>query len=197
VFRYFEDRDELARTAIERQQAFAAPLLALTVGPGAPIDERISRFVELRIELFEHLAPVARLARALADVQPVLVETDHRLLVSEVLQRVSQRSLVVLLTGLDAAAVTDGLVPVLGPVLRRHKVVLAAASDPAIDVLRTGRGDAGEVYAAAAAEVDVARRAVVERTLRDLGISVVQAPPDRFAPALADHYLALKKAGQL
>jgi AcrR family transcriptional regulator len=72
VFRYFEDKDELARTAIERQQAFAAPLLALTVGPGAPIDERISRFVERRIELFEHLGPVARLARALADGQPVL-----------------------------------------------------------------------------------------------------------------------------
>ncbi len=25
----------------------------------------------------------------------------------------------------------------------------------------------------------------------------VQAPPERFAPALADHYLSLKKAGQL
>jgi hypothetical protein len=25
----------------------------------------------------------------------------------------------------------------------------------------------------------------------------VQAPPEHFAPALADHYLALKKAGQL
>ena len=134
---------------------------------------------------------------ALADIEPVLVETDHRLLVSEILQRVSQRSLVVLLTGLDAAAVGEGIVPVLGPVLRRHKVVLAAVSDPAVDALRTGRADAGEVYAAAAAELDVARRAGVERTIRDLGIAVVQAPPDRFAPALADHYLALKKAGQL
>jgi hypothetical protein len=35
------------------------------------------------------------------------------------------------------------------------------------------------------------------RTLRNLGLSVVQAPPDTFAPELADHYLALKKAGQL
>ncbi len=157
----------------------------------------VDREVRARILRASAAEVLPTFVNALADVQPVLVETDHRLLVSEVLQRVSQRSLVVLLTGLDAAAVTDGLVPVLGPVLRRHKVVLAAVSDPAIDVLRTGRGDAGEVYAAAAAEVDVARRAVVERTLRDLGISVVQAPPDRFAPALADHYLALKKAGQL
>ncbi|MBI5088678.1 MAG: TetR/AcrR family transcriptional regulator [Actinobacteria bacterium] len=72
VFRYFEDKDQLARTAIERQQAFAAPLIALTVGPGAPLDERIQRFVERRIELFEHLAPVARLSRSLVDVQPVI-----------------------------------------------------------------------------------------------------------------------------
>jgi uncharacterized protein (DUF58 family) len=134
---------------------------------------------------------------ALADIEPVLVETDHRLLVAEILQRVSQRSLVVLLTGLDAAAIGEGIVPVLGPVLRRHKVVLAAVSDPAIDTLRTGRTDAGEVYAAAASELDIARRAGIERTIRDLGIAVVQAPPERFAPALADHYLALKKAGQL
>ena len=133
---------------------------------------------------------------ALARIDPVLVETDYRLLASEVLQRVSQRSLVVLLTGLDAAVVTDGLIPVLGPVLRRHTVVLAGVADPAIDELRSGRSDADEVYAAAAAERDVARRAAVERTLTELGVSVVQAPPESFAPALADHYLALKKAGR-
>lgn len=34
-------------------------------------------------------------------------------------------------------------------------------------------------------------------TLSGLGLSVVQAAPGRFAPALADHYLALKKAGRL
>jgi AcrR family transcriptional regulator len=72
VFRYFADKDELARTAIERQQAFAAPLVALTVGPGAPLDERIHRFVERRMELFDHLAPVARLSRSLVQLQPVI-----------------------------------------------------------------------------------------------------------------------------
>ena len=41
------------------------------------------------------------------------------------------------------------------------------------------------------------RRAGTARTLRNLGLSVVQAPPETFAPELADHYLALKKAGQL
>ena len=134
---------------------------------------------------------------ALAPVEAVLAETDHRLLVTEVLQRSSQRSLVVLLTGLDEAAVTDGLVPVLGPLRRKHKLVLAAVTDPRVDELATGREDAGEVYAAAAAETDRARRARTAAALVRLGLSVVQAPPERFAPALADHYLALKKAGAL
>jgi uncharacterized protein (DUF58 family) len=134
---------------------------------------------------------------AMAGVEPILVETDHRLLVTEIMSRVSQRSLVVILTGLDTAAITDGLLGVIGPVRRKHRIVVAAVSDPRIDELRAVREEPGDAYAAAAAEVDVARRAQVERQLRDLGISVVQAPPDTFAPALADHYLALKKAGQL
>ena len=135
--------------------------------------------------------------QAMATIEPVLVETDHRELVTEIALRVTQRSLVVILTGLDAAAVTEGLVPVLGPLLRKHKIVVAAVSDPRVDELATSRDDISEVYAAAAAESDRMRRAGTARTLRNLGISVVQAPPETFAPALADHYLALKKAGQL
>jgi uncharacterized protein (DUF58 family) len=134
---------------------------------------------------------------AMATIEPVLVETDHRELVTEIATRVSQRSLIVILTGLDAAAITDGLIPVLGPLRRRHKIVVAAVSDPRVDELAAGRKDVPEVYAAAAAELDRMRRAGTARTLRNLGVTVVQAPPETFAPELADHYLALKKAGQL
>lgn len=134
---------------------------------------------------------------AMALIEPVLVETDHRQLVTEITQRISQRSLIVFLTALDAAALTEGLVPVLGPLRRRHKIIIAAVSDPRVDELLAGRADVGEVYAAAAAESDRGRRDDTARKLRELGLSVVQAPPERFAPDLADHYLALKKSGQL
>lgn len=134
---------------------------------------------------------------AMALIEPVLVETDHRDLVTAITHRLSHRSLVVILTGLDAATLTEGLIPVLGPLRKKHKVVVAAVSDPRVDELLLGRADLGEVYAAAAAETDRSRRAETVRTLRDLGISVVQSPPARFAPDLADHYLALKKTGQL
>ena len=134
---------------------------------------------------------------AMATIEPVLVETDHRELVTEIALRVTQRSLVVILTGLDQAAVTEGLVPVLGPLRRKHRIVVAAVSDPRMDELASSRGDISEVYAAAAAESDRQRRAGTARTLRNLGLTVVEAPPETFAPALADHYLGLKKAGQL
>jgi AcrR family transcriptional regulator len=72
VFRYFADKDELARTAIERQHAHARPVAMLTVGPGAPLAERIEKFVARRLELFEVIAPVARLSRALVSIQPLV-----------------------------------------------------------------------------------------------------------------------------
>ncbi len=72
VFRYFSDQDELARTAIERQQAVARPLVPIDVDPDAPLDLRIERFVDRRLDLYEAIAPVARLSRSLVSMQPVL-----------------------------------------------------------------------------------------------------------------------------
>lgn len=134
---------------------------------------------------------------AMAVIEPVLVETNYRDLVTEITHRVAQRSLIVILTGLDPAAITEGLIPVLGPLRRKHRIVIAAVSDPRVDELVAGRDDVAAVYAAAAAESDRGRRAETTRQLRQLGLSVVHAPPERFAPELADHYLALKKAGRL
>lgn len=72
VFRYFSDKDELARTAIDRQQNRVAPLYRMSVDPSAPLDERIVRCLDQRLALYETVAPTARLTRALAPVQPIL-----------------------------------------------------------------------------------------------------------------------------
>jgi uncharacterized protein (DUF58 family) len=138
-----------------------------------------------------------RLTAALATVDSALVETNHRGLATAVALRATQRSLVVLLTGLDAAVIEDGLLPVLGPLTRRHVVCLAAVADPRVEEMRHGRGDAQAVYAAAAAERAWAERRRITGLLERLGVTVVDEPPDRIAPALADTYLALKKAGRL
>ncbi|GAA4782381.1 DUF58 domain-containing protein [Actinomycetospora chlora] len=137
------------------------------------------------------------LVTAMAPLEPRLVETDMRLLASSVLARAGRRSLVVLVTGLDEAAIGEGLEPVLGSLLRRHTVLLAAVADPGLATMAAGRGDAEAVYTAAAAgTARASRRRVAERLARR-GVEVVDAAPDDLPPAVADRYLALKAAGRL
>jgi uncharacterized protein (DUF58 family) len=137
------------------------------------------------------------LVSAMAPLEPALVETDAGGLVAQVLARVSRRSLVVLLTGLDAATVEEGLLPRLAPLLRRHQLLVAAVADPAVARLAAGRGDTRAVYEAAAAEQSRAERQRVSAVLSRQGVEVVDAPPQSLPPALADAYLALKAAGRL
>ncbi|MBD0693294.1 DUF58 domain-containing protein [Streptomyces sp. CBMA123] len=134
---------------------------------------------------------------AMALLEPALHETDMRSLVSTALKMAPHRSLIVLLTGLDAAPVEDGLRPLLPLLTKRHEVVLASVADPHLDVLAAGRGTVEAVYGAAAAEQTRAdRRHTADRLTRH-GVTVLDAPPAQIAPALADAYLALKAAGRL
>ncbi|MFD3457565.1 DUF58 domain-containing protein [Streptomyces sp. NPDC058691] len=134
---------------------------------------------------------------AMAPLDAELVESDARGLVSAVLQRASHRSLVVLLTGLDAAPMEEGLLPVLPLLTHRHEVLIASVADPRLQDMATGRGTIDAVYAAAAAEQARAERRRVAERLSRHGITVVDALPADIAPALADAYLALKAAGRL
>ncbi|WP_316528899.1 DUF58 domain-containing protein [Kitasatospora brasiliensis] len=134
---------------------------------------------------------------AMAGLEPALHETDMRSLVSTALKMAPHRSLIVLLTGLDAAPVEDGLRPLLPLLTKRHEVVLASVADPRLDVLAAGRGTLEAVYGAAAAEQTRADRRATAELLTRHGVTVLDAPPTRIAPALADTYLALKAAGRL
>jgi uncharacterized protein (DUF58 family) len=137
------------------------------------------------------------LVNAMAPLEPELVETDVRGMVSTVLARAPRRSLVVLFTGLDAAAVEEGLLPGLPSLSRRHQVVVAAVADPRVAEMAAGRGASDAVYDAAAAERARTERRGVARLLDRRGVVVVDATPERLAPAVADAYLALKAAGRL
>jgi uncharacterized protein (DUF58 family) len=117
--------------------------------------------------------------------------------VAEVLRRARRRCLVAWFTALDPAPMTEGLLPVLPALVRRHQVVVASVADPRVAELAAGRGDAEAVYAAAAAARARDERAHVAAVLRRHGVAVVDAGPDDFAPAVADTYLSLKAAGRL
>ena len=137
------------------------------------------------------------LADAFAPLEPALVETDWAGVIGAVERRLSQRALVVLLTALEPAVISQGLLPVLGPLAHDHTVVVASVQDPEVAELRTGRASAADVYDAAAAErTELERTAAVQR-LRRRGVEVVDGLPEDLAPRLADRYLALKAAGRL
>jgi uncharacterized protein (DUF58 family) len=133
----------------------------------------------------------------MAPLEPSLVETDARGMVAEILRRTRRRALVVLLTGLDAAPLEEGLFPVLGSLTSRHEVIVASVADPRVAEMARGRGDAEAVYDAAAAERARAERASAVARLGRRGVGVVDAVPEDLPPALADRYLALKAAGRL
>ncbi|MFF5971629.1 DUF58 domain-containing protein [Streptomyces sp. NPDC012769] len=134
---------------------------------------------------------------ALAPLEPELVETDARGLAATALARAPRRSLIVLLTGLDAAPVEEGLLPVLPQLTQRHTVLVASPSDPHVARMAATRGTIEGVYEAAAATQAQSQRLRTAEQLQRHGVTVVDSAPDDFAPALADAYLALKAAGRL
>ncbi|RFU41514.1 DUF58 domain-containing protein [Actinomadura logoneensis] len=155
------------------------------------------RTVRARCENASRTGLLSEMVEAMAPLEPALVESDAAGMVSAVMSRVRRRSLIVLLTELNPAAFEEGLLPLLPGLTARHLVLIAAVSDPAVDEMAAARGDIAAVYDAAAAERARADRRRLTAELRSFGVEVVDAPPDRIAPALADAYLALKAAGRL
>ena len=173
-------------------------LAALASRAGDHVDflahDRVSRagvFGASRTEL------LAQLVEAMVPLQPALLESDWTAIVSAIARRARRRSLVVLLTDLNATALDEGLLPVLAQLSAKHHLMLAAVADPRVDQMAAGRSDPAAVYDAAAAERSRNDRRAIATRLRRSGVEVVDAPPTELAPALADRYLAMKATGRL
>lgn len=175
----------------------AALLLAALAARGGDRVDLLAVDRAVRASVIGARDPLPAMTAALSSVEPALVETDMRLLAATVLTRASRRSLVVLFTGLDEAAVAEGLEPVLGPLLHRHTLLVVGVADPVVAALAAGRGSGEAVYGAAAATVAREERRTVVGRLQRRGVEVVDAGPDDLAPAVADRYLALKARGRL
>ncbi|MFJ9039101.1 DUF58 domain-containing protein [Streptomyces sp. NPDC102406] len=137
------------------------------------------------------------LVNAMAPLEPELIETDARGLTATALHAAPRRSLIVLLTSLEAAPVEEGLLPVLARLTKRHTVIVASVADPAIETMAASRGTTEALYDAASAAQAKAERLRTADKLTRHGVTVVDATPSELAPALADAYLSLKAAGRL
>jgi uncharacterized protein (DUF58 family) len=173
-------------------------LTALAARAGDRVDLiAIDRQVRARVVGSGRGEVLAAVTNAMAVLDAELSESDADLISSTVLATARQRCLVVLLTDLNPAPIEEGLLPRIPVLAARHRLLVAAVADPRIDQMAASRGDAAAVYSAAAGERARAGRARISAELRRRGVVVVDAPPDRLPPALADAYLSLKAAGQL
>lgn len=173
-------------------------LTALAARAGDHIDLiAFDRRLRARVLGAPRSSALASVTAALAPLDAELTETDAAALASAVLTAARGRGLVVLLTDLNPVVIEEGLLPRLGTLVARNLIMIAAVADPRLAELAAGRGDADRVYGAAAAETALAQRERITALLRRQGVQVVDAPPDRLPPALADAYLELKAAGRL
>jgi len=173
-------------------------LAALAARAGDRVDLlAMDRRERARVEGASRTELLPALVEAMAPLEPDLVEADWTAIVAAIRKRLSRRSLVVLLTSLDSAAVEEGLLPVVARLTSHHRVLVASVADPELARMAAGRDDAYAVYGAAAAERTLLERAAVTAELGRLGVDVVDASPDELPPKLADRYLALKAAGLL
>lgn len=173
-------------------------LAALASRAGDRVDLlAMDRRVRARVEGASRTDLLPRLVTALAPLEADLVEADWPAIASTILGRLSQRALVILLTPLEAAAVEEGLLPVVHRLAHRHRVLVASVADPQVATMAAGRGDAYAVYGAAAAERAGLDRLAITTELRRIGVDVIDAPPADLPPQLADRYLSLKASGLL
>jgi len=140
---------------------------------------------------------LGELVQAMAPLDPALLEASWTTLASAITDVSRRRSLVVLLTALEPAAIHESLLPTLATLTRHHRVVVASVADPALPAMATARSTTVEAYAAAAAERTLALRDRTAALLGRMGVAVIDAPPDQLPPRLADHYLMLKAQGLL
>jgi uncharacterized protein (DUF58 family) len=180
-------------------QLEAALLLAALAGHAGDRVELVAvdRTVRARVAAAGGPGLLSALATAVAPLTPALVELNWAVVTQVVRERLAHRSLVVLLTALEPAAVVHGLLPVAGALAHDHQVVLASAADPALAQLRSARGTTADLFTAAAAERALLEKEAAAGSLRRRGIEVVDSDPDELAPALSDAYLRLKAAGRL
>lgn len=185
-------------TRLDAQIEATLLLAALASHAGDRVDV-VAIDTEVRARVAGERGPklMNELAAKLAPLEPALVETNWTQVATVVRQQLSQRALVVVLTALDPSAINNGILPVARALAADHTTVLAAASDPGLDAMRENVATPAEAFLAAAAERTGLEHDVTEYRLRSRGVDVVEAPADTLAPALADAYLRLKRAGRL
>ncbi|WP_166981097.1 DUF58 domain-containing protein [Paramicrobacterium fandaimingii] len=180
--------------------AFESSLLlaALATRAGDRVDlVAYDRRVRGRVQGANGPTLLSRMVDTMAGIEPELIEMDWDAVPAQVRNISAHRSLVVLLTSIDAAGASQGLLSVLPQLTKKHTVVVASVTDPDVVQAVSQRDRLADVYRAASAERALLDTTRVAAAIRQQGADVVAGPPADLPPALSDHYIALKAAGRL
>jgi uncharacterized protein (DUF58 family) len=143
-------------------------------------------------------AHVDALTRASYDLQPRLEEPDYETIFTQLKQRHSKRSLVVLFTDIFDPATSAAVLAGLSMLVSRHLVMCVLMNDAAIAAaLETKPTSARDAYRTSVAMALAAEREKSIALLRGRGIIVIDVPAPKLTVALLDAYLDVKARGLL
>jgi len=134
--------------------------------------------------------------RALFDLEPAPADSDYALAFRSLGE--AKRALVIVFTDVIEPVAARPLVDALGPLARRHAVVVAFAADTGLSDRAAHPPDSPlDVYRASAAVSAIDQRRQVSALLRSTGAEVVEAPPGALGAASVAAYLRAKAKARL
>lgn len=141
---------------------------------------------------------VGRLAEALYDLQPALVEPDYAAAFGLLATQARKRALVVCFTDLVEVEASRRLLAEVSVLAPRHLPLLVTLRDPAlVAAARSQPQESFDVYRRAMAAQVEADRETALGVLRQRGVMVLDVPPEGLTVAAVNQYLALKSRGRL
>ncbi len=134
--------------------------------------------------------------QALFDLEPASVDSDYELAFRSLGE--AKRALVIVFTDVIEPVAARPLVDALGPLARKHAVVVAFATDKGLtDRAAHPPASPLDVYRASAAVAAIEDRRQVSALLRSTGAEVVEAPPGALGAASVAAYLRAKAKARL
>ena len=155
------------------------------------------RVVRGRVTGARGTALLPAIVEAMAPIEPTLIDTDWDAALAQAASFTTRPSLVVLLTALDVAGASRGLLGALPALTRRTRVVVGSVTDADLPRLAATRTTSDEVWLAASVERTLLDAARLSAAIGRLGADALSAGPEDLPPRIADRYLELKAAGRL
>jgi uncharacterized protein (DUF58 family) len=143
-------------------------------------------------------AHVARINRAVFDIQPGFEEPDYERAFADLARRYAKRSLIVLFTDIFDPVASVEVLNGLGRLVPRHLVLCVLMNDAAnARALETAPRTAEDAYRASVALTLLDERAKALAHLRARGIGVVDVPAAKLTGAVLEAYVDVKTRGLL